>query len=267
MRIFTWTGVALLVGFSVREGLRIQGERTRANAVRVAQLRALLDGSAPKWLPGDNASRRRVWAEVKTSYSAPKLRLLWSRDGEPSVSARAFISALAEAPLEGLHPADYDERALSQRLTAPQLNDPEHPQLEARLIAALDVRLTAAFVRYARELGNLPPNIGNPAYLADQARALAKDVEQRYQTARAFSEALQRILHGKPPEDPNEVLAKPMRAPAAPAAGAQESEAEAEFWADVKDSDDPEDLKLYVEQFPRGKHAEEARRRIAELGG
>src|SRR5688572_31267573 len=33
----------------------------------------------------------------------------------------------------------------------------------------------AAGVRYARELGNLPPNICNPAYLADQARALAAE--------------------------------------------------------------------------------------------
>ena len=33
----------------------------------------------------------------------------------------------------------------------------------------------AAGVRYARELGNLPPNICNPAYLADQARQLAAD--------------------------------------------------------------------------------------------
>ena len=106
-----------------------------------------------------------------------------------------------------------------------------------------------------------------PEYARVMARALAKDVEQRYQTARAFSDALQRILHGKPPEDPNEVLAKPLPAPSAPAQSAHESEAEAEFWAEVKDSDDPEDLKLYLEQFPRGKHADESKRRIAELGG
>ena len=168
VRIFTWAGVVLVVGFSVREGLRIQGERTRANAVRVAQLRALLDGSAPKWLPGDNASRRRVWAGVKAGYSPRGLRLLWSRDGEPSVSARAFISALAEGPLEGLDPADYDERALSQRLAAPQLTDKAHPELEARRIAALDVRLTAAFLRYVRELseGRIPAPRLDPDWVA-----------------------------------------------------------------------------------------------------
>jgi serine/threonine-protein kinase len=99
------------------------------------------------------------------------------------------------------------------------------------------------------------------------ARALAKDVEQRYQSARGFADALKRILAGKPPEDPDEVLSRPLTAVPAPAPGAQESEAETEFWDEVKDSDDPEDLKLYIEQFPRGVFVEQARRKIAALGG
>ena len=106
-----------------------------------------------------------------------------------------------------------------------------------------------------------------PEYDRVIARALAKDVEQRYQSARAFAAALQRLLEGKPPEDPQEVLAKPLPAMPQPAPAAQESEAETEFWAEVKDSDDPEDLKLYVEQFPLGKFVEEAKRKIAALGG
>ena len=52
-----------------------------------------------------------------------------------------------------------------------------------------------------------------------------------------------------------------------PAPAAQESEAEAEFWEEVKDSDDPEDLKLYIEQFPRGAYIALAKQRIAALGG
>jgi hypothetical protein len=35
----------------------------------------------------------------------------------------------------------------------------------------------------------------------------------------------------------------------------------------VKDSDDPEDIKLYIEQFPRGEFVDIARRRIADLSG
>ena len=91
------------------------------------------------------------------------------------------------------------------------------------------------------------------------ARALAKDPAGRYQSARAFAEALQRILEGKPPEDPNEASAAAAIAPG--------SEAEVEFWEGVKDSDDPGDLELYIETFPRGVFLDQARKRIAELGG
>jgi serine/threonine-protein kinase len=91
-------------------------------------------------------------------------------------------------------------------------------------------------------------------------RALAKAPEQRYQTARAFAEAIKRVAEGKPPEDPNEVL------PEAPAAaGAAGSEAETEFWNEVKDSADPEDLELYLQQFPAGAYAPLARKRMAKL--
>jgi serine/threonine protein kinase len=99
------------------------------------------------------------------------------------------------------------------------------------------------------------------------ARALAKDVDQRYQRARDFAAALKRILEGKPPEDPNEVLSRPLPVPPPQSAHAHESEAEREFWQEVKDSDDPEDLKLYIAQFPRGKFVAEAKTRIAALGG
>ncbi len=99
------------------------------------------------------------------------------------------------------------------------------------------------------------------------ARALAKDVEHRYQSARGFADALKRILEGKPPEDPNEVLSKPLPAVPPSSAPAHGGEAETEFWNDVKDSDDPEDLKLYLEQFPRGAFAAVAKQKIAALGG
>jgi serine/threonine-protein kinase len=101
------------------------------------------------------------------------------------------------------------------------------------------------------------------------ARALAKKPEARYQSARSFADALQRILEGRPPEDPNEAIAQPLPAAAAPASHAQQqaTEAELEFWQEVKDSDDPDELELYIEQFPRGVYAELARRKVAKLRG
>jgi serine/threonine protein kinase len=103
------------------------------------------------------------------------------------------------------------------------------------------------------------------------ARALAKKPEDRYQSARSFADALQRILEGKPPEDPNEILTQPppppAPPPAAPRAQQQGTEAEMEFWREVKDSDDPEELELYIEQFPKGVYVELAQRKMAKLRG
>lgn len=114
----------------------------------------------------------------------------------------------------------------------------------------------------------------DPAFDRVVARALAKEPEARYATARKFAEALQRILEGKAPEAPGEPVVQPggaspaatKPAPAAPANPAND-EIEAEFWEGVKDSDDPDELELYLEQFPNGTHAAEAKRRITELSG
>lgn len=185
VRIATWTFVVLLVAITARMGLRYLDARASANAERVAHLRALLKAPVPKWLAGDDASRKRVWAEVKRGYSGRGLRLLWSHDGEPSVSALAFASALSEARREGLDPADYGERAIQQHFAARRLESakrtaertPERTKdkallarraVEAARIAALDVRLTAAYVRYARELaeGRVPAARLDPDWVA-----------------------------------------------------------------------------------------------------
>jgi serine/threonine protein kinase len=89
------------------------------------------------------------------------------------------------------------------------------------------------------------------------ARAMAKLPEHRFQSARKFADALKRILEGKPLEDAGEVLVP----------ASQGSEAETEFWNEVKDSKDPDDLALYIEQFPAGVFVELAQRKVAELRG
>ena len=93
------------------------------------------------------------------------------------------------------------------------------------------------------------------------ARSLAKSAEQRYPSARAFADALRRIAEGKPPEDPDATVPLAAETLAAPAA----SEAEIEFWNEVKDSADAEELKLYIAQFPKGEFVALARERIAQL--
>ena len=86
-------------------------------------------------------------------------------------------------------------------------------------------------------------------------KALAKEPDRRYQHARDFAAALQRVLEGKPAEEGE--INRP--------ASSAEQDAELEFWRAVKDSTDPEEFELYLEQFPHGIYAALAKRKIAKL--
>ena len=85
------------------------------------------------------------------------------------------------------------------------------------------------------------------------AKALAKDADQRFPNARSFAAALKSIMEGKAPD-----VAQAKK-------NAGNSEADREFWEEVKDSDDPDELELYIEQFPSGAFVEIARKRVTEL--
>ena len=95
------------------------------------------------------------------------------------------------------------------------------------------------------------------------ARAMSKQRERRYETAQKFAEAIQRIAQGKPLEGHEDVFTKSQAAGAAKAG--EPTEAEREFWNEVRESDDPDDLALYVEQFPHGAFVVIAKKRIAKL--
>jgi serine/threonine-protein kinase len=90
------------------------------------------------------------------------------------------------------------------------------------------------------------------------ACALAKAPEQRYQRAKDFGDDLKLILEGK---EPKATLPAPARA----AAAAGPSPAEKEFWDGVKDSDDAEEVSLYLDQFPNGFFAAQAKEKMAAL--
>jgi serine/threonine protein kinase len=94
------------------------------------------------------------------------------------------------------------------------------------------------------------------------ARALAKQPDRRYATAHKFAEAIQRIAEGKPLEGHDDVFAKP---PPAAAKAGEPSAAEREFWNEVRESQDPDDLQLYLDQFPHGAFVGLANKRMARL--
>jgi eukaryotic-like serine/threonine-protein kinase len=95
------------------------------------------------------------------------------------------------------------------------------------------------------------------------AKALAKEPDHRYKSAKEFAEDLKRLAEGKDVKAP--VVAAPKPAAPSPSATSANREADKEFWDGVKDSDDPDDVKLYLEQFPNGVFAEQAKQKIAAL--
>jgi serine/threonine-protein kinase len=119
------------------------------------------------------------------------------------------------------------------------------------------------------------------------SKALAKNPEQRYQSAREFGYALQRAYEGETSGDPEATLklrAMPggihassagatapdptlMRTVPAMQAVPRNKATELEFWRSIKDGNDPADFDLYVEQFPNGIYAALARRKSAKLRG
>src|SRR6185436_2201991 len=116
-------------------------------------------------------------------------------------------------------------------------------------------------------------------------KALSKQTETRYQTAKEFGVALKRALEGRSEEDdsdktvvgsmadmgampklnPQAAAAKPESTKSTSATGSQE--VELEFWRAIKDGNDPDDFELYVQQFPTGIYAALAKRKIAKLRG
>ena len=122
----------------------------------------------------------------------------------------------------------------------------------------------------------------SPLFDAVIAKALAKNMTTRYQTARDLGTDLKNALEGKRPGDDSEKTIvgslrfdaplPPAAIAAAPAAGSQAGttgtqEVELEFWRSIKDGNDADDFDLYVKQFPDGIYAALAKRKSAKLRG
>jgi serine/threonine-protein kinase len=136
----------------------------------------------------------------------------------------------------------------------------------------------------------LPSSLNNAvtAYFdAVVNKALSKNPDTRYQSAKDFGVALRRALDGRGEEDdsdktvvgemsiPPTARSAPQPRPSAAVGGtgtqtgtqAGSQEVELEFWRAIKDGNDPDDFELYVQQFPTGIYAALAKRKIAKLRG
>ena len=106
-----------------------------------------------------------------------------------------------------------------------------------------------------RENPPLPSSVNNtvpPQFDAVVSKALSKNPDTRYPSARDFAAALKHALESHVDADTTI---------------ADSQEVELEFWRTIKDGNDPEDFELYVQQFPSGIYAALAKRKIAKLRG
>jgi serine/threonine protein kinase len=124
----------------------------------------------------------------------------------------------------------------------------------------------------------------SPLFDAIIKKALAKNMNARYQNARDLGADLKNALEGKATTDDSDKTvvgslkfdaSMPPAAIAATPAGASGShagqtgtqEVELEFWRSIKDGNDADDFDLYVKQFPDGIYAALAKRKSAKLRG
>ena len=116
------------------------------------------------------------------------------------------------------------------------------------------------------------------------ARALAKNRDERFASARDFATALQSAIRRAedatvvPPADPTRKLdatgtaSRPMQSlPGGAASNTGGStvtqEVELVYWKDIKDSTEPEEFESFLAKFPAGIYADLARRRLRRLTG
>src|SRR5512140_2299626 len=133
-----------------------------------------------------------------------------------------------------------------------------------------------------------PPSSFNarlpPAIDAVVARALAKNRDDRFATARDFAPALQSAMRRAedatvvPPADPSRKsgVGVSTHGGSQSLAGASvpttigstvTQEVELVYWKDIKDSGDPEELQDFLLKFPAGIYGDLARRRLRKLTG
>ncbi|WP_048440875.1 serine/threonine-protein kinase [Caenimonas sp. SL110] len=119
-----------------------------------------------------------------------------------------------------------------------------------------------------------------PAIDAVVARALAKNRDERFATARDFASALQSAIRRAedatvvPPADPGRRQEGPSNINPSVTTGSVltspstvTQEVELVYWKDIKDSVDPEEFEGFLSRFPAGIYADLARRRLRKLTG
>jgi murein L,D-transpeptidase YcbB/YkuD len=98
-----------------------------------------------------------VWEDTQKFYAGRQQTLAWVVADGPTEKTQQALDALHAAEAHGLDPADYGEADLRHALTTLDASD-ESPE-SAKVLAELDVRVTAALLRLGRHVatGQLTP--------------------------------------------------------------------------------------------------------------
>jgi serine/threonine-protein kinase len=105
----------------------------------------------------------------------------------------------------------------------------------------------------------------SPLFDAVVNKALAKNPDQRYPSARALGTALRRAFEGKADQAAEETVLQLPRKPAAEPPKPSAQDADVEFWRAIQDSSDPSEFEFYLRKFPGGVYAELATHKLAKL--
>src|SRR5258706_255526 len=135
--------------------------------------------------------------------------------------------------------------------------------------------------KFLQEDPKLPSSLNNaitPLFDAVVNKALSKNPDTRFQSARELGAALKLAMEGRSEEDADKTIAIPLHdaIPVARKPGGADDvtatlpslqEAELEFWRAIKEGQDAKDFELYIQQFPSGIYAALAKRKISKLRG
>jgi murein L,D-transpeptidase YcbB/YkuD len=112
-----------------------------------------------------------VWKDVQRFYKLNGYRPAWSTGRRLSDDAAELLDVMNGAPAEGLDPAAYDLAPVAALRTERSHNPFKRDSLKAQDATELDIRLTTAFLKYARHLvaGRVDPGEVDPHWFSSTA--------------------------------------------------------------------------------------------------
>jgi murein L,D-transpeptidase YcbB/YkuD len=157
---------AVLAVGATSAGCHRAASRTPPKEV-VAGLEQRVQGEPPSYVGRDDIGSH-VWKDVQRFYKLNGYRPAWSTGRRFSDDAAELLEAVKAASAEGLDPAAYDLTPVAALRTERSHNPFKRDSLSPQDATELDIRLTSAFLKYARHLvaGRVDPGEVDPHWFS-----------------------------------------------------------------------------------------------------